>query len=211
MYSIAKKIDKEHIIVYTDADLSIHLGQIGLLIDEILNKNSLCAIGSRREKNSIVLKSSRRNLRGMLFIYLWKKLIKPLSYLNDTQCPLKAFRGDIIDKIVYGNIESKFAFDIELLLKMELLEKSSISSVAISMIDSEAESTTVALDPYLTMLKSIVKIYRKYLTINEESEKFAHFIENLNENRWSKLVDNIPKSNIGKSVEEFEYCILSTD
>jgi glycosyltransferase involved in cell wall biosynthesis len=200
--------NQEHIVIYTDADLSIHLGQIGLLIDEIINKNQTVAIGSRRDDLSILMKSSSRNLRGMFFIHLWKRLLPNIAYLNDTQCPLKAFRADIAQEIVHNNIESKFAFDIELLIKSELKEPKNISSIPIAMIDSEAESTTVALSPYLTMLKTIVKFYRKYLASNSDSEKVANFIENLSQDEWEELLNNIPTSNIGKSVDEFEYNFL---
>jgi phage portal protein BeeE len=75
-------------------------------------------------------------------------------------------------------------------------------------IDSEAESTTIALNPYLTMLKSIVKIYRKYLPSNERAERLARFLNALDENEWKKLVDNIPRENIGREVADFEYDFL---
>ena len=48
-------------------------------------------IGSRREEASIVVKKGVRNLRGKLFIYLWKRLIPNLNYVVDTQCGFKAF------------------------------------------------------------------------------------------------------------------------
>ena len=66
---------ENHIIVFTDADLSTHLGQTGLLIEGILNQGKDAAIGSRRERASVVVKKGKRNLRGKLFIYLWKRLI----------------------------------------------------------------------------------------------------------------------------------------
>ena len=202
----------DHIIVYTDADLSIHLSQIGLLINDIVNSDVKVSIGSKRERKSVLLKSKSRNLRGMFFIYLWKQLIPDLGYLNDTQCPLKAFRADLVHDIIEENIESKFAFDIELLLKAQLNQTNknipNIKSQPIAVIDSEAESTTIALNPYLTMLKSIVKIYQKYLPPNEKSEKLAHFLKTLDENDWKKLIDDIPKENIGRKVDDFEYDFL---
>jgi len=202
----------DHVIVYTDADLSIHLSQIGLLVNDIVNGGAKVSVGSKRERRSVLLKSNRRNLRGMFFIYLWKQLIPELGYLNDTQCPLKAFRADLVHDIIEDNIESKFAFDIELLLKAQLEQPDkntpAIKSQPVAVIDSEAESTTIALNPYLTMLKSIVKMYRKYLPSNERAERLAHFLNALDENEWKKLVDNIPKENIGREVADFEYDFL---
>ena len=204
--------NSNHIIVYTDADLSIHLSQIGLLINDIVNSDVKVSIGSKREKKSVLLKSSSRNLRGMFFISLWKQLITDLKYLNDTQCPLKAFRADLIHEIIEDNEESKFAFDIELLLKSQMNQINKnvpiIKSQPMAMIDSEAESTTTQLNPYLTMLKAIAKMYKKYLPFNEKSEKLANFLNLLDENDWKKLVDNIPKENIGRKVDDFKYSFL---
>jgi len=204
--------NSDHIIVYTDADLSIHLSQIGLLINDIINSDVKVSVGSKREKRSVLLKSNSRNLRGMFFISLWKQLIPDLGYLNDTQCPLKAFRADLVHEIIEDNIESKFAFDIELLLKSQLNQTNkniaNIKSQPIAVIDSEAESTTIELNPYLTMLKSIVKMYQKYLPPNESSEKLADFLNALDEKGWKKLVDNIPKENIGRKVDDFKYDFL---
>ncbi len=76
------------------------------------------------------------------------------------------------------------------------------------MIDSEAESTTAQLNPYLTMLKGIAKMYKRYLPYNEKSEKLANFLNCLDENDWKKLVDNIPAKNIGRKVNDFEYDFL---
>ena len=50
-----KKV-KSQIVIYTDADLSTHLGQLMLLVESLLTQNKLAAIGSRRERNSVVIK-----------------------------------------------------------------------------------------------------------------------------------------------------------
>ncbi len=202
-YASKKSTDNNHIIIYTDADLSTHLGQIGLLLKPILEKNKNIAIASRREKNSIVIKKGIRNNRGKLFIYLWKRLIKNLDYIIDTQCGFKAFKKEIVLKIVDDLIEKKFAFDIELLLKAELENKNSIEKVAIAWIDSEGASTTTDIQPYLNMLKSIAKMYKKYLNENNISDEFADFIENLNEENFNKIMENVPEEISKKDPIEF--------
>jgi len=206
--------NKNHIIIYTDADLSIHLSQIGLLIYDIVKCGVKVAIGSKREKYSILMKSPGRNLRGMFFISLWKQLIPDIAYLNDTQCPLKAYRADLVYEIIEGIDESKFAFDIELLLKAHLHErgenKQVIKSEAIAVIDNEAESTTIALNPYLGMLKSVVKMYRRYLPPKKKSDTIADFINALSEKEWNILLEKIPKENIGKNVNDFKFDFLNT-
>ncbi|MFQ5652485.1 MAG: hypothetical protein ACE5IY_21345 [bacterium] len=184
--------ESNHIILFTDADLSTHLGQIGLLIDGIVNQGKDVAIGSRREETSVVVKKGLRNIRGKLFIYLWKRLIPDLNYIVDTQCGFKAFRAETVRTIIDDLIEKKFAFDIELLLKAELNRSHSISRVAIAWIDSEAASTTTDLQPYLPMLKAIVRMYRTYLPENSESESFAQLIQSLDEEAWNAIIEKMP-------------------
>jgi hypothetical protein len=192
-----------HLILFTDADLSTHLGQTGLLVDGIVNKGNLSAIGSRREPASIVVKKGTRNRRGKLFIYLWKRIITNIDYIVDTQCGFKAFTAPTVRAIVDDLIEKGFAFDIELLLKTELRRARSIENVPIGWIDSEALSTTTDIQPYLTMLKGMVAMYRKYLPPQAESDAFAGFIESLDEPAWRRLVADIPPGIVTREPAEF--------
>jgi hypothetical protein len=182
----------DHVVVFTDADLSTHLGQLGLLIDLILGGGSDVAIGSRREPLSVVIKGGSRNTRGKLFIYLWKRLIPTLNPIVDTQCGFKGFRADVAKAIVTDTVEKRFAFDIELLLRAELAHPGSISRAPVAWIDSEAASTTTELQPYLPMLQSIVRISRRYLPPNEQAESFAALIESLDEDSWARLSSRVP-------------------
>ena len=203
MWEAARQTHPNHIILFTDADLSTHLGQTGLLVDGILNQGKEAAIGSRRETNSIVVKAGTRNTRGKLFIYLWKRVIAPLDYIVDTQCGFKAFRAETVRAIVDDMLEKQFAFDIELLLKTELRHPHAIAKVGIGWIDSEALSTTTDLQPYLSMLQSMVKMYHKYLPPEPEADAFAAFIESLDENAWHKLVAQVPEAIASREPLEF--------
>ena len=174
-----------------------------LLVDPILRQNKQAAIGSRRETRSVVIKKSTRNNRGKLFIYLWKRLIPNLGDIVDTQCGFKAFNAEILPRIIDDLIEKKFAFDIELLLKTQLLQKDSIEKVPIAWIDSEEASTTTDLQPYLPMLKAIVQMNRKYLPKADLSDEFAHFIDSLDETKFADLLENIPVDITSREPIEF--------
>ena len=201
--AVQKYGTQNHIVIFTDADLSTHLGQTMLLVEPILNQNKLAAIGSRRERESVVIKKSSRNNRGKLFIYHWKRLIPNLGKIVDTQCGFKGFKADIIPEITKDMIEKKFAFDIELLLRTELIQKNAVAKVPIAWIDSEAASTTTDLQPYLPMLQSIVKMYKEYFDKSPTANEFADFIESLNQETFSKLLDNIPEEI--KKREPYEF------
>ncbi len=190
-----KDPEGDHVIVFTDADLSTHLGQVGLLVDPILNQGKDVAIGSRREVNSIVVKQGTRNVRGKLFIYFWKRMLSPaLGEVVDTQCGFKGFRASMVKAVVEDCLEYGFAFDVELLLRSELQNPNGIAKSAIAWIDSEAESTTTALSPYLNMLKSIAAMSRKYLPAQESGNAFALLVESLDEENWNRLVDRTPSA-----------------
>ncbi len=194
MWEAAQQQYDHHIVVFTDADLSTHMGQAGLLLDGIVNRNKDAAIGSRREPASVVVKKGTRNTRGKLFIYLWKGLIQPLHRLVDTQCGFKAFTAETVRDITSEMIEKKFAFDIELLLRTELRNHDSIEKVPVAWFDSEEASTTTDLQPYLPMLKQVVAFYKKYLPAETEAGRLADLIGNMSDSQWSNLVDNVPEA-----------------
>ncbi|NOZ34043.1 MAG: hypothetical protein GXO80_01955 [Chlorobi bacterium] len=204
MWYAAERNIKNHIIIYTDADLSTHLGQIGLLAEPVINEGKFAAVASRREDLSVVIKKGTRDKRGKLFIYLWKRMIRRLNYITDTQCGFKAFKADVVRKIILNNIEKKFAFDIELLIKTDMLERESIAKVAIVWIDSEEESTTTDLQPYIEMLKAIADMYFKYLPANAFSHSFAFFVKSLNKEKWDILVNHIPEGILIKSAIHYD-------
>ena len=110
MWYASEQNIENHIIIYTDADLSTHLGQTGLLVKPLLSYGKCVAIASRREDASVVLRKGTRNERGKLFIYLWKRMIRRLNYITDTQCGFKAFKVEIVKKIILHNFEKKICF-----------------------------------------------------------------------------------------------------
>lgn len=203
MWTAAEIPRENHVIVFTDADLSTHLGQSGLLMDEILGRGRDAAIGSRREPHSVVIKQGVRNTRGKLFIYLWKRLIGNLPDIVDTQCGFKGFSADTVRAITPDLLEKKFAFDIELLIKTRLRREDSIARVPVAWIDSEAFSTTTDIQPYLPMLQVMVQMYRTYLPTETGADEFAAFVEALDDESWHRLVENIPESITKREPAEF--------
>ncbi len=212
LWEAARKPDPRHVVLFTDADLSTHLGQAGLLIHEILAGGADAAIGSRREPTSVAIKKGTRNVRGKLFIYLWKRLFPPLREIVDTQCGFKAFRADMVREICADTIEKQFAFDIELLLRTELRRAGSIRKVPVAWIDSEAASTTTDLQPYLPMLQTMVAMYRRYLPKDAAAEAFSALIESLDQTTWDRLVDHVPDKIATREPREFgDWCGVSAD
>ena len=90
-------------------------------------------------------------------------------------------------------IEKQFAFDIELLLRTDLLGRRSIAKVPVTWIDSVEASSTSDSSSHLQMLKSIAKMYHLYMPANAASHKFAFFLKDLCESDWDILVKNVPE------------------
>ena len=207
VYGMAEAVAQEHarhVVVFTDADLSTHLGQVGLLIDGMVNQGADAAIGSRREPTSVVIKQGHRNTRGKLFIYLWKGLIAPLSAVVDTQCGFKAFTAEVLRDILPDLIEKRFAFDIELLLRTELRRAGSIVKVPVAWIDSEAASTTTSLQPYLPMLQKVAAMYRHYLPTEPGAAVLADFLDGLTPAQWLYLSEHVPEAIAQRDPAEFD-------
>jgi len=193
-----------HVALFTDADLSTHLAQGGLLVHPLTEKGTNASIGSRREPESVVVKESGRDARGRLFIYLWKRLLPQLGGIVDTQCGFKAFRASHLRTWIEGTSENGFAFDIEYLLRVRLSGPDSITRVPVAWIDSTAESTTTDLEPYLPMLRAIVGMYRGYLPESVEAERFAELIEALDRDSFRRLLERIPDEIASREPRQFD-------
>lgn len=193
-----------HLALFTDADLSTHLGQIGLLASPFARDTSLAVLGSRREDSSVVVKSGMRNDRGKLFVYLWKRLLPPLTGIIDTQCGFKAFDARKLAPILEEMKDSGFSFDLELLLRCRLADDGALTKAPIAWIDSEEASTTTDLDPYLAMLQSIVGLYRTHLPATAGADGFADLIDRLEPSTFYGIVDRLPSELADREPREFE-------
>ena len=179
---------REHIVAFTDADLSTHLGQLGLLVEALDKPGTRVAAGSRRARKSVVIKKSDRSARGRLFIYLWKKLLPELAYVDDTQCGFKAMRAEHVAPLTHSATHHDFAFDVELLLMSELMKRRSIAEVPIAWIDSDVASNTKATSTHLSMLRSIVSLSRSLENRRTSCEAFSAVIEGLDDSAWDQAV-----------------------
>ncbi|NPA43982.1 MAG: hypothetical protein GXO49_00450 [Chlorobi bacterium] len=208
-YAVNKNI-KNHIIISTSANLNTHLGQSGLLINSIINNNKKVAIASRTEPESIVKNDITRDLNRKLFIYLWKRVINRLNYIIDTQCDFKAYKSETIKKIILNNYEYKLAYNFELLLKTDILERRSIEVVPIAWINNT--KTIEDNKQYIDMLKAITKMYHKYLPAHADAHLFAFFIKALTQKEWDILIEHIPEGIQIKSPKHYDiYTEITTE
>jgi hypothetical protein len=188
------------VLLYTDADLSAHLGQAGILLGPLVEDKTDLVAGSRREKNSFQIKSSKRSARGRLFIHLWKRMLPLLTRIIDSQAAFKAFRADRIATILGGAREIGFAFDIELLLLAELAGLRT-EKKGICWIDSENDSSTASQEVHLTMLKTVVAFRRRYLPPSAPGGEIALQVEGLEIAEWEEMAANPPQAILDAPLE----------
>ena len=142
--------DKPHIVVFTDADMSTPVNEIGLLLGKQDDK-TMVTIASRYDAGGIcrgpwgkngevqgLTEFDRRmvGLRGLVF----SKLFPQTGKITDTQCGLKAFNAKLLRQILLKTKVRTFSFDIELLV----LAASTDTAIAFAPIywhDSFAESS----------------------------------------------------------------------
>lgn len=215
--TVTLKTNEKHILVYTDADLSVHLGQLGLALYKIVEEGCEALIGQRRLPSSVVRRPKFKSARGKLYIYLLKKLLPQFDELiSDPQAPFKMMTEQAFKKIIKFMREPGFSFDVELLLLLKLSDISTCN-MGIGFIDSAKESHTKSNNVHLRILKSIVDIRKRHLPRSPADSALEHFIKSLSNDDWLILTNNIPIKirhsaaiNLGKlniSVEELNSII----
>lgn len=179
----------QHIIIDNDADLSIHPGQIGLLIEPILLGRAQAVAGSRRETDSAALIGGSRNARGALFIQIWQHLLPQLSgQITDTNRAFKAFTASALRQIIDRIAVYTFPYQIEL-LQACISEGVQLEKRGIAYVDSEAASTQqgeAITETYLHQIHQIAEIARRYETI-DPSDPLLLFLESIGEEQWQQI------------------------
>eukprot|EP00747_Dinoflagellata_sp_TGD_P148122 gnl/TRDRNA2_/TRDRNA2_176878_c0_seq2.p1 gnl/TRDRNA2_/TRDRNA2_176878_c0~~gnl/TRDRNA2_/TRDRNA2_176878_c0_seq2.p1 ORF type:complete len:554 (-),score=123.56 gnl/TRDRNA2_/TRDRNA2_176878_c0_seq2:148-1809(-) len=153
----AKYPGKEHIIVYTDSDLSTDLRLCGLNFDTIINGKVDCSVSQRfgqpfavncgklvttggiapgMPQSSMVHLTLRHKLR--------MNLLPPLGVITDTNCGHKAIRGKALDGVLDKVRDYKGSFDMDWLMCVGIASKSAgrkgIGVTAIPWVNSVGES-----------------------------------------------------------------------
>jgi len=109
-------------------------------------------------------------------------------------------------------LETKFSFDVELLLRTELKKPTSIAQIPIAWMDSDEASTTKDLEPYVPMLNRMVDFYEHYLPSNPEAEDFKSFIRDLTDDTWDALIHHIPDAiKTWDPIKDIQFNKVTTD
>ncbi|MBW2337605.1 MAG: glycosyltransferase family 2 protein [Deltaproteobacteria bacterium] len=112
-----------HIVIYTDSDLSTNIAQAGLLLHQLENQNRMCTIGTRYDTGGVyctpVGAQGLTNYDHTMLVFrhfIRTKLLPQLGEVVDTQCGFKAFKAEVLKKMLERMTDKRFSFDMELLL-----------------------------------------------------------------------------------------------
>lgn len=144
-------------VAFTDADLSYAPSQLLRFLDAIEHGWDV-AVGNRYHRGSTTLTEAGtvRRLGGRL-VNLATRAVLHEGY-EDTQCGIKAFRGDVA-RIVFGRSRvDGFAFDVELFHLAERYELALVE-LPVEVANSDSSTVRVARDA-LGLLADLLRIRR---------------------------------------------------
>ncbi|MFA9288751.1 MAG: glycosyltransferase family 2 protein [Weeksellaceae bacterium] len=190
--SYESKKTEEHILCYTDADLSVHLGQIGMVVHQILTDDCDAVIGQRRLKDSVTVRPKLKSARGKLYLFLLKQVIPLLKgSITDTQAPFKVMKEKAFKSVLKLMREPGFGFDVELLILLKLLGFR-VCNYGLCFIDSNKSSHTNSSSVHLKMLKNILNVRKRHIPRVPASPEYEKFIKELTITEWKTLTERIP-------------------
>ncbi|MEM7111435.1 MAG: glycosyltransferase [Chloroflexota bacterium] len=154
-------------IMYTDADNSVHLGQLGLLLQPHLEEGYRVIIGNRQDPRSVLVKQAARWGIGIKVLRHMQRMVGEAIFsrgIKDTQAAFKLYQRDMLAKILERPSVYDFSFDTDWLLAV-IANEEPYKPVPFAFIDSAAESASIVQGPmttWETLLKGLVTAVRAH-------------------------------------------------
>ncbi len=106
-------------VVFIDADLDLHPGQVQTFFDIMKLDEADVVIGSKLHPNSKVEYPCSRRIISIIYYFIIKLLFG--LPIHDTQTGLKIFKVEVLKKVMPKILEKKFALDLEILANVHRL------------------------------------------------------------------------------------------
>ncbi len=171
MAAIADGVDA---VIYTDADNSVHLGQIGLLLRPFLQDNTRVVLGNRKHPEAVLVKVEGRWGIGIKNLRHMQRMVGRAIFsrdIRDTQAAFKLYEATVLRQIIQNPTVFDFSFDTDWILAAIAMDEPFVK-VPFAFIDSAAESASIAQGPmttWETLLKGLVKAVRKHGVLHNEA------------------------------------------
>jgi hypothetical protein len=159
--------DGNDAVIYTDADNSVHLGQIGLLLRPFLDETYRIVLGNRKHPDAVLVKQEGRWGIGIKVLRHMQRMVGQAIFsrnILDTQAAFKLYERAVLEKIIADPTVFDFSFDTDWLLAAICMDEP-FAQVPFAFIDSFAESASITQGPMTTwmmLLKGLVKAVRRH-------------------------------------------------
>lgn len=167
-------------VIYTDADNSVHLGQIGLLLRPFLEDDYRIVLGNRKHPDAVLVKQEGRWGIGIKALRHMQRMVGAAIFarnIRDTQAAFKLYERDTLSRIIARPSVYDFSFDTDWILAA-ISQEEPFAQVPFAFIDSAAESASITQGPmttWETLLKGLVKAVRRHGVAH--SEEMARVID----------------------------------
>ncbi len=161
-------------VIYTDADSSVHLGQIGLLLKPFAEQGYRVVLGNRKHPDAVLVKQEGRWGIGIKVLRHMQRMVGQAIFsrnILDTQAAFKLYESNLLQKIISNPTVFDFSFDTDWLLAA-ISMKEALTTVPFAFIDSFAESASITQGPMTTwesLLKGLVKAVRRHGVAHSEA------------------------------------------
>ncbi len=148
-------------VIYTDADNSVHMGQLGLILAPFVANNAQVVLGNRKDPLSILVKQEQRWGVGIKTLRHMQRMVGSAIFsqgIHDTQAAYKLFSREALQPILAQPSVFDFSFDTDWILAA-MQQQQQIATVPFAFIDSAAESASITQGPmstWLTLLQGLV-------------------------------------------------------
>ena len=169
-------------VIYTDADNSVHLGQIGLLLRPFIDSDAPVVLGDRKRTGSVLVKEGARWGIGIKILRHMQRMIGHAVFsrgILDTQAAFKLYASDLLAEIIAEPTVYDFSFDTDWILKA-IRNEADIAQVPFAFIDSAAESASITQGPmttWETLLFGLIKAVRRHGFCDGDAARMAAVVE----------------------------------
>lgn len=152
-------------VVYTDADLSVHLGQIGLLVEPFVERDARVVLGNRKHPEAVLVKQESRWGVGIKLLRHMQRRVGAAIFetgILDTQAAFKLYGRGVLEQILSNPTVYDFSFDTDWIAAVVAMDER-FEGVPFAFIDSFAESASIVQGPmttWLVLLKGLLAAVR---------------------------------------------------
>ena len=186
-------------VIYTDADNSVHLVQIGLLLRPYVEQATPVVLGDRKHAKSVLVKEAARWGIGIKVLRHMQRMIGHAIFsrdILDTQAAFKLYGSELLSEIIADPTVFDFSFDTDWILAA-LHKETSFEQTPFAFIDSAAESASIAQGPmttWETLLFGLIRSVRRHGFCTGNAAAMAEVVEQeINDYRdLEKIIDQLP-------------------